>query len=466
MASKSIDWDELLLTNDPKKKEIEVSFKKVDGDGFIVSKGKEPGTPAGAEEDPNGDDNGMDDDGDGVDDGANGGDDVGGDGDPIPGDNPECAPADCNAYIDWLADGNLKTTGGHVYTTPPTATADMWTATTTNGWRDSSGNLRSIHYLKAEDGTQYDHYWTSAPPEGFSVGSFNPRYFGATGQNFGNGPCLGDGCLRVKTWSGPPLAQQMTQSQLDNISYPPWEDRDQSFNRYDAQWAEENMPDGDGWSITVRTMAGALIWPYARDGSKLSTFNFSINTPFNNELAVLTTSSNQGFSQWGSGGGVTVELGPSGGVNWGFMGGTQTSENLKGVLRDGATWVGLDQTFTTTTEYDTDLNSYAVRIQSTSQFFNENGDLGKPAYNEFYSGLAYRAIYRFDAYQHAPTAQLSGDAGNPYGQDFGTLATFINGGASGRGSDTNQFPRPYDEMKALQRSIQDYLPPDYCSRIS
>lgn len=45
MASKSIDWDELLLTNDPKKKEIEVSFKKIDGDGFLLSYGDPPGTP-------------------------------------------------------------------------------------------------------------------------------------------------------------------------------------------------------------------------------------------------------------------------------------------------------------------------------------------------------------------------------------------------------------------------------------
>ena len=99
MASKSIDWDELLLTNDPKKKEIEVSFKKIDGDGFIISKGKEPGTPGGIEEDANGDNNGNDDDGDGSDDGGNEGESVGpGDGQPIdpdPGDNPCIGPDGC-----------------------------------------------------------------------------------------------------------------------------------------------------------------------------------------------------------------------------------------------------------------------------------------------------------------------------------------------------------------------------------
>ena len=50
MASKSIDWDEVLLTKDPKKKEIEVSFKKIDGDGNLVSFGDEPGTPPGTGE--------------------------------------------------------------------------------------------------------------------------------------------------------------------------------------------------------------------------------------------------------------------------------------------------------------------------------------------------------------------------------------------------------------------------------
>ena len=56
MASKSteIDWDEVLLTQDPKKKEIEVSFKRVDGGGFFGDGGPEPGTPPGVTEDPQG----------------------------------------------------------------------------------------------------------------------------------------------------------------------------------------------------------------------------------------------------------------------------------------------------------------------------------------------------------------------------------------------------------------------------
>ena len=50
MGSKSIDWDEVLLTKDPKKKEIEVSFKKIDADGNLISFGDEPGTPPGTGE--------------------------------------------------------------------------------------------------------------------------------------------------------------------------------------------------------------------------------------------------------------------------------------------------------------------------------------------------------------------------------------------------------------------------------
>ena len=43
-------WDEVLLTNNPDSKELEVSFKKIDGDGFLTSQGDEPGTPGGVEE--------------------------------------------------------------------------------------------------------------------------------------------------------------------------------------------------------------------------------------------------------------------------------------------------------------------------------------------------------------------------------------------------------------------------------
>lgn len=104
MASKSIDWDELLLTNDPKKKEIEVSFKKIDGDGYI-SFGDEPGTPGGVEEGADGSqDPDKDDEGDF--------EEVIGDeenpsppGDPInpdPEDHPECQPQDCSAYDNYV----------------------------------------------------------------------------------------------------------------------------------------------------------------------------------------------------------------------------------------------------------------------------------------------------------------------------------------------------------------------------
>jgi hypothetical protein len=50
MASKSIDWDEVLVTKKPQQTEIEVSFKKADGDGFLGF-GDEPGTPSGTTED-------------------------------------------------------------------------------------------------------------------------------------------------------------------------------------------------------------------------------------------------------------------------------------------------------------------------------------------------------------------------------------------------------------------------------
>lgn len=42
------NWDEVLITNNPESKEIEVSFKRIDGDGFFG------GTPGGAVEDGNG----------------------------------------------------------------------------------------------------------------------------------------------------------------------------------------------------------------------------------------------------------------------------------------------------------------------------------------------------------------------------------------------------------------------------
>ena len=100
MASKSIDWDELLLTNDPKKKQIEVSFKKIDGDGFLISKGDEGGTPGGVGEDPEGVVTPpINDEGD-----FEPGQDPGGTGEPIvPNETPEdCVPGnDCAARWDF-----------------------------------------------------------------------------------------------------------------------------------------------------------------------------------------------------------------------------------------------------------------------------------------------------------------------------------------------------------------------------
>ena len=103
-------WDEVLLTNNPDSKELEVSFKKIDGDGFLTSAGDEPGTPGGIAEDPNGDDNGVDDDGDGVDDRV---DDGGGDGGPVPPTDtpPECLGQDCAAWENALVDNTVNTSG-------------------------------------------------------------------------------------------------------------------------------------------------------------------------------------------------------------------------------------------------------------------------------------------------------------------------------------------------------------------
>lgn len=112
MASKSIDWDELLLTNDPKKKEIEVSFKKIDGEFNSLSFGDEPGTPGGtiegdggtATQFPDKDDEGnfipIDPDEDGS----------LGAGDPVDPVEPfeQCEPQDCAAYDDYVDPPNVS----------------------------------------------------------------------------------------------------------------------------------------------------------------------------------------------------------------------------------------------------------------------------------------------------------------------------------------------------------------------
>ena len=99
MASKSIDWDELLLTADPKKKEIEVSFKKIDGEGDLISKGDEPGTPP-VQEGGDGVLPPKDDEGDYETD-----PEVPNTGGPIPGDNPECGDPSCVAWDAYVQGG-------------------------------------------------------------------------------------------------------------------------------------------------------------------------------------------------------------------------------------------------------------------------------------------------------------------------------------------------------------------------
>lgn len=93
-------WDEVLLTNNPDSKELEVSFKKIDGDGFLLSQGDEPGTNGGVTESDDGSQPPTDDEGDFEEDTDN---DIGG-GEPIPTEEPpvECQPGnDCEARWDF-----------------------------------------------------------------------------------------------------------------------------------------------------------------------------------------------------------------------------------------------------------------------------------------------------------------------------------------------------------------------------
>jgi len=125
MASKSIDWDELLLTADPKKKEIEVSFNKIDDEGYLVSKGNEAGTPGGVVEGQDGtQEPGKDPEGDfeptapPVDnpDDPDAGEPEGGG--PIPPAAPaeECGGYDCNAFLDSILSENT-TLSWHLWPT-------------------------------------------------------------------------------------------------------------------------------------------------------------------------------------------------------------------------------------------------------------------------------------------------------------------------------------------------------------
>ena len=96
-------WDEVLVTNNPDSKTLEVSFKKIDGDG-LLSIGEEPGTPGGVIEgtdgsqppvDPEGDFDPIVDDPDGE---LPEGNPI----DPAPDANPECLPQDCSALDDYV----------------------------------------------------------------------------------------------------------------------------------------------------------------------------------------------------------------------------------------------------------------------------------------------------------------------------------------------------------------------------
>lgn len=53
MANDDFNWDEVLVTTKPDSKEVEVSFKRVDGGGFFQNESG-PGTPPGSTEDPDG----------------------------------------------------------------------------------------------------------------------------------------------------------------------------------------------------------------------------------------------------------------------------------------------------------------------------------------------------------------------------------------------------------------------------
>lgn len=108
------NWDEVLLTRKPKQKEIEVSFKKVDGEGLLGSEGDEPGTPADVIERPDGVQPPIDPEGDFYPIIGEGG--AGPIGGPIDGENPECGPADCSAY-DNFSDDNLTYSPHNIYDT-------------------------------------------------------------------------------------------------------------------------------------------------------------------------------------------------------------------------------------------------------------------------------------------------------------------------------------------------------------
>ena len=89
-------WDEVLLTHDPENASVEVSFKKIDGEGNLLSSGDEPGTPGGAIEGEDGSQPPVDDEGDFIPPGGGGETPAGGN--PVlpePEANPECGEFGC-----------------------------------------------------------------------------------------------------------------------------------------------------------------------------------------------------------------------------------------------------------------------------------------------------------------------------------------------------------------------------------
>lgn len=104
-------WDEVLLTNNPDSKELEVSFKKIDGEGFLLSQGDETGTPGGVIQGTDGAQSPeLDDEGDfetivpPID------GDVEPEGTPIPPSSPadECGGYDCDAFVESVLSEDLN----------------------------------------------------------------------------------------------------------------------------------------------------------------------------------------------------------------------------------------------------------------------------------------------------------------------------------------------------------------------
>ena len=142
MTDAIIDWDEILLVNNPDSKELEVSFKKIDGDGFLISGGSEPGTPGGAN-----DPTAIDDEGDLIpiitpESPVSGG--------PIPPTEPElspCAEHDCEAYDQQLLSSggpgsNILRTSSYSIADNKSL-ADAWVTPALTGYWGVAGNIPS-----------------------------------------------------------------------------------------------------------------------------------------------------------------------------------------------------------------------------------------------------------------------------------------------------------------------------------